>query len=109
MNSAPARPISPFLTPPATVLVAVPETDDAPRAGEVIAIRIRLPHGATDRFVEVTESGYVDVNGEPVTGDVVSYRYPSADELADWLDHKRETELHECLPASYPVPGDGAC
>lgn len=66
-------------------------TDDEPRVGEVIAVRLRLPNGVTDRYLEVGErhGEYLDVNGDPVDNvDIVSWRYPSADELADWNDAK---------------------
>lgn len=66
---------------------------DEPRVGEVIAVKVRLPHGVTDRFVERTETGYVDVNGDPVEGEIVSWEYPSADSLADWEQAKRESCL----------------
>ena len=58
--------------------------------GNVVAVRIRLPHGVTDRYLEKTSQGWVDVNGEPVDGDIVSWRYPSADELADFEECRRE-------------------
>lgn len=67
--------------------------------GNVVAVRIRLPHGVTDRYLEKTSIGWVDVNGEPVDGEIVSWRYPSADELADFEECRRE-RLAECIEDS---------
>ena len=59
------------------------------RIGEVIAGKFRLAHGVTDRFAEVTEHGYLDVHGKRIDGELLSWRYPDASELADWVDAKK--------------------
>lgn len=58
--------------------------------GNVVAVRIRLPHGLTDRYLEKTSQGWVDVDGEPIEGELVSWEWPSTDQLADWEEAKRE-------------------
>jgi hypothetical protein len=63
-------------------------SDTSPRIGEVIAGQFRLEHGVTDRFAELTEHGYIDALGAPVEGELASWRYPTAYELADWQEAK---------------------
>lgn len=63
---------------------------ELPRVGNVVVGKFRLPHGVTDRVVEVTDRGYVGVDGQLVTDELVSYRWPDATDLAEWVEYKRE-------------------
>lgn len=68
---------------------------EPPKVGNVVVGKFRLPHGVTDRVVEVTDQGYVGVDGQLVTEELVSYRWPDSTDLAEWVEYKRE-RLADC-------------
>lgn len=71
--------------------------EEPPVPGMVVEVGVRLPHGVAHRYVEVgTDGTYRDVNGELVENvEESSYRYPGAEELAEWEEAKR-ARLAEC-------------